>query len=212
MTTQYYPETPQPANPYPDENYNPGLLDPSGYGQGVSNPAPPIFMESLAVNNDSSVGGSQYVTKTMNVKGVIMGMSDQQLTGNLAVGGFGSFGGVVSAAGFTYGGKSFFGSNQFVVEAPATFLNTLKAAGTSSFEGVITAVKGLVAKALSVAPVPPNFNVNTSSVESVGPPYYRPTNADGDPDQTPIEFVPCVLSELPLGSVVLAYLPNQNFN
>lgn len=212
MTTQYYPETPQPANPYPDENYNPGLLDPPGYGQGVSNPAPPIFIESLAVNNDSSVGGSQYVTKTLNVQGVITGSSDQQLSGNLAVKGFGSFGGVVSAAGFTYGGRSFFGSNQFVVEAPATFLNTLKAAGTSSFEGVITAAKGLVAKALSVAPIPPNFNVNNLSIEDTVSPYYRPTNADGDPDQTPIEFVPCVLDKLPLGAVVLAYLPNQNFN
>jgi hypothetical protein len=212
MTTQYYPETPQPANPYPDENYNPGLLDPPGYGQGVSNPAPPIFIESLAVNNDLSVGGSQYVTKTLNVQGVITGSSDQQLSGNLAVKGFGSFGGVVSAAGFTYGGRSFFGSNQFVVEAPATFLNTLKAAGTSSFEGVITAVKGLVAKALSVAPIPPGFNGNTQSVESVNPPYYQPTDSDGNPIQTPIEFVPCIFSELPKDAVVLAYLPNQNFN
>jgi hypothetical protein len=187
-------------------NYSAGFVDDQGFGQSPENPAPPLFLESIALDQDCSVYGSLFVTNNVQVG------KNVEIKGNLAVGGPGSFGGVVSAAGFTYGGKSFFGSNQFVVEAPATFLNTLKAAGASAFEGVVTAAKGLVAKALSVAPIPPGFNVNTQSVQSVNPPYYRPTNADGDPDETPIEFFPCVLSELPPDAVVLAYLPNQIFN
>ena len=186
--------------------YNAGFVEDQGFGQSPENAAPPLFLESIALDKDCSVYGSLFVTNNIQVG------KNVEIKGNLAVSGPGSFGGVVSAAGFTYGGKSFFGSNQFVVEAPATFLNTLKAAGASAFEGVVTAAKGLVAKALSVAPVPPGFNLNTQSVGSVNPPYYQPTNADGDPDETPIEFVPCVLSQLPPDAVVLAYLPNRNFN
>ena len=187
-------------------NYDPTFVECTGFGQNTSNAAPSLFVESIAIDLDCSIYGSLFVTNNIQVG------KNVEIKGNLAVSGPGSFGGVVSAAGFTYGGKSFFGSNQFVVEAPATFLNTLKAAGASAFEGVVTAAKGLVAKALSVAPIPPGFNLNTQSVGSVNPPYYQPTNADGDPDETPIEFVPCVLSQLPPDAVVLAYLPNQNFN
>ena len=187
-------------------NYDPTFVECTGFGQNTSNAAPSLFVESIAIDLDCSVYGSLFVTNNVEVG------KNVEIKGNLAVSGPGSFGGVVSAAGFTYGGKSFFGSNQFVVEAPATFLNTLKAAGASAFEGVVTAAKGLVAKALSVAPIPPGFNLNTQSVESVNPPYYQPTNADGDPDETPVEFVPCVLSQLPPDAVVLAYLPNSNFN
>ena len=187
-------------------NYNPTFVQCTGKGQNTSNAAPSLFVESIAIDLDCSVYGSLFVTNNVEVG------KNVEIKGNLAVSGPGSFGGVVSAAGFTYGGKSFFGSNQFVVEAPATFLNTLKAAGASAFEGVVTAAKGLVAKALSVAPIPPGFNLNNQSVGSFNPPYYQPTNADGDADETPIEFVPCVLSQLPPGAVVLAYLPNQNFN
>ena len=187
-------------------DYPPIFVQCTGFGQNTSNAAPSLFVESIAIDLDCSVYGSLFVTNNIQVG------KNVEIKGNLAVSGPGSFGGVVSAAGFTYGGKSFFGSNQFVVEAPATFLNTLKAAGASAFEGVVTAAKGLVAKALSVAPIPPGFNLNTQSVGSVNPPYYQPTNADGDPDETPIEFVPCVLSQLPPDAVVLAYLPNQNFN
>jgi len=187
-------------------NYNPTFETCTGFGQNTSNAAPSLFVESIAIDLDCSVYGSLFVTNNIQVG------KNVEIKGNLAVSGPGSFGGVVSAAGFTYGGKSFFGSNQFVVEAPATFLNTLKAAGASAFEGVVTAAKGLVAKALSVAPIPPDFNLNAQSVGSVNPPYYQPTNADGDPDETPIEFVPCVLSQLPPDAVVLAYLPNPNSN
>ena len=187
-------------------NYPPTFVDCTGFGQNTSNAAPSLFVESIAINLDGSVYGSLFVTNNVEVG------KNVEIKGNLAVSGPGSFGGVVSAAGFRFGRNSFGGAAGFVVEDPATFLNTLKAVGASAFEGVVTAAKGLVAKALSVAPIPPGFNLNTQSVGSVNPPYYQPTNADGDPDETPIEFVPCVLSQLPPDAVVLAYLPNPNFN
>lgn len=211
MRTQYYPETPQPENPYPDEYYDPGLLNPSGFGQGASNPAPPLFLESLAVTNDLSVTGSQYVTQTLNAQGNIIGLANQQLSGNLAVGGPGSFGGVVSAAGFTYGGRSFFGANQFVVEAPATFLNSLTTSGAAQFQQLAASAvssSSVAAQVLSVAPSFTNPRSAFGLPEYYYSPYYQPTDSDGNPIQTPIEFVPCVLGELPPGAVVLAYLPN----
>jgi hypothetical protein len=114
----------------------------------------------------------------------------------------------VAAAGFTYGGKSFFGANQFVVEAPATFLNTLKtAAATSTFNGLIDAAKGIAADALSVAPIKLPNPSNSSNSEN---PYYEPTDADGNYIRTPIEFVPCYLNKLPADAIVLAYIPSLN--
>ena len=187
-------------------DYNPTFVECTGFGQNTTNAAPSLFVESIAIDLDCSVYGSLFVTNNVQVG------KNVEIKGSLAVNGPGSFGGVVSAAGFQVGKTSFGGAAGFVVDSPATFLNTLKTAGASAFEGVVTAAKGLVTKALSVAPIPPGFNGNTQSVESVNPTYYQPTDSDGNPIQTPIEFVPCIFSELPQDAVVLAYLPNQNFN
>lgn len=144
---------------------------------------------SLFVKNDGTFDGNVTIGGNLEVKG------------NLQVGGPGSFGGVVSAAGFTYGGKSFFGANQFVVEAPATFLNSLSATGSSTFQGLLTADTGVVAQTLSIPPQSSN-NQNTPN-----PAIYRPNNNDGDPSTNPLSFVPCLMDKLPLGAVVLAYVP-----
>lgn len=181
-------------------DYNPTFVECTGFGQNDSNPAPSLFVESIAIDLDCSVYQSLFVSKNIEAEGT------------LAIGGPGSFGGVVSAAGFTYGGKSFFGSNQFVVEAPASFLNTLQAAGQSTFNGLIDAAKGLAAQVLSVAPIPPTFQQTAfgqpGSVNQS--PFYQPVDSDGNPIGTPIQFSPCVLSELPSDAVVLAYIPSLN--
>jgi len=202
MTSSYL-ATPYPSQAYPDINYDPGLLDPAGFGQGPDNPAPPIFYESLATTQDMSVMGSNYVAKTHNVQGDIIGLANQQLAKNLQVGGLGSFGGIVSAAGFTYGGKSFFGSNQFIVEAPATFLNSLATNGASSFGGLLSAATGIVSQTLAINP---QFNQNQQQTPQ-NQANYQPRDADGNPINTPIPFVPCTIGQLPANAVVLAYVP-----
>ena len=189
-------------------SYDPDFVKVAGFGQTTGNPEPSTFIESIAINKDCSVYQNCFVGGNLTVKGGISAGGNVESKGSLAVSGPGSFGGVVSAAGFTYGGRSFFGSNQFVVEAPATFLNTLTtAAAPSTFNGLIDAAKGIAADALAVAQIPfPNpFNLGDSLS-----PYYRPVNADGDYIRTPIEFVTCYLSRLPPDAIVLAYIPSLN--
>ena len=177
------------------EFYDPTQVISQGFGQSPENPAPSLFFKSVAIDKDFSVYGSLYTTVNAEVGGNVT------IKGNLQVGGPGNFGGVVSAAGFTYGGKSFFGSNQFVVEAPATFLNSLSASGSSTFQGLLTAATGVVAQTLAVPPQSTNNQITPN------PAIYRPSNNDGDPSTTPISFVPCLMDQLPLGAVVLAYIP-----
>jgi hypothetical protein len=184
------------------DNYDPGFVKNTGFGQSPENPAPSLFLESFAINKDCSVYQSLYVTNNVEVgKNVI-------IKGNLQVGGVGNFGGIVSAAGFTYGGRSFFGANLFRVEAPAQFLNSLTTNGSSSFGGLLSAATGIVSQTLSI---PPQFSPNQffqgqfSTLQNS--PNYQPTDADGNPITTPIPFVPCVLGQLPANAVVLAYIP-----
>jgi len=181
-------------------SYDPEFVDSSGNGQSPENPAPPLFLESIAINKDSSVYGSFYLTNNAEIgKNVV-------IKGNLQVGGPGNFGGVVSAAGFTYGGKSFFGANQFVVEAPATFLNSLTTNGASSFGGLLNAATGIVSQTLAV---PPQFSPDQSFAFQNSP-SYQPRDGDGNPINTPVPFSPCVLGQLPSNAVVLAYIPYSN--
>jgi hypothetical protein len=183
-------------------DYDPTFEACTGFGQNTSNAAPSLFVESIAIDLDCSVYGSLFVTNNVQVG------KNVEIKGNLAVSGPGSFGGVVSAAGFTYGGKSFFGANQFVVEAPATFLNSLATNGASSFGGLLSAATGIVSQTLSI---PPQFSNNQFSQsqsptsQSVG--NYQPRDADGNPITTPIPFVPCTIGQLPANAVVLAYIP-----
>ena len=177
------------------ESYEPGFVQSQGFGQSPENPAPSLFLESIAIDKDCSVYGSLYITNNVEVG------KNVTIKGNLQVSGPGTFGGVVSAAGFTYGGKSFFGSNQFVVEAPATFLNSLSTAGSSTFQGLLTAATGIISQTLSIPPQ----SLNNQS--ATNPAIYQPTNNDGEPNTAPLTFVPCLMNELPLGAVVLAYVP-----
>jgi hypothetical protein len=183
-------------------DYSPGFVDSSGFGQSPENPAPSLFFQSFAIDQDLSVYKSFFVTDNVEVG------KNVEIKGSLAVKGPGSFGGVVSAAGFTYGGKSFFGANRFVVEAPATFLNSLTTNGASSFGGLLSAAAGIVSQTLSI---PPQFTDNQSSQSQSptlqSPANYQPRDADGNPINTPIPFVPCTIGQLPANAVVLAYVP-----
>lgn len=187
-------------------SYDPEFVEVAGFGQTTENPEPSTFIESIAINKDCSVYQNCFVGGKLTVMGGIFASGNIQGKGTLDIGGPGSFGGVVSAAGFRYGRNSFGGAAGFVVEDPATFLNTLTtAAAPSTFNGLISAAKGIAAEALAVAPFPlPDLSNLSDSLS----PYYRPVNADGDLIRTPIKFVPCYLSRLPDDAIVLAYIPS----
>jgi hypothetical protein len=86
-------------------NYKVGFVDDQGFGQSPENPAPPLFLESIALDQDCSVYGSLFVTNNgtfgkdvliqmnLNVGGAIT------VTGSISSGGNGNFSGVVAAAG-----------------------------------------------------------------------------------------------------------------
>jgi len=182
------------------DNYPATFVESEGFGQNPENPAPPLFLESIALDQDCSVYGSLYVTKNVEVGKNVL------IKGYLQVNGPGNFGGVVSAAGFTYGGRSFFGANRFVVEAPATFLNSLTTNGASSFGGLLSAAAGIVSPALAINP---QFDQNQQQTPQ-NQANYQPRDADGNPINTPIPFVPCTIGQLPANAVVLAYVPYIN--
>jgi hypothetical protein len=86
-------------------DYQPGIVKDAGFGQSPENPAPPLFLESIALDQDCSVYGSLFVTNNgtfgkdvliqmnLNVGGAIT------VTGSISSGGNGNFSGVVAAAG-----------------------------------------------------------------------------------------------------------------
>jgi hypothetical protein len=185
------------------QDYDPGLLNVPGYGQSAQNPLAPVFYQSMGIVEDCTVYRSLYVTQNTAVGKNVEVNGNVVIKGNLQVGGPGNFGGVVSAAGFTYGGRSFFGANQFTVEAPATFLNSLSTNGASSFGGLLSAAAGIVSPALAINP---QFDQNQQRTPQ-NQANYQPRDADGNPINTPVPFVPCTMGQLPEGAVVLAYVP-----
>lgn len=186
-------------------NYDPTFVECTGFGQNDSNAAPSLFVESIAIDLDCSVYQSLFVSQNTTIDQNLEVGGTAKIKGPLEVGGPGSFNGVVSAAGFRFGRNSFGGAAGFVVEDPATFLNTLQAVGQST-------LNGLAAQVLSVAPIPPTFQQTAfGQSDSVNQsPFYQPVDSDGNPLGTPIQFSPCVLSELPSDAVVLAYIPSFN--
>jgi hypothetical protein len=80
-------------------NYAWEAVDSQGFGQNPENPAPPLFLESIALDQDCSVYGSLFVTNNGTFgKNVIVG-GTVTVTGTIASGGNGNFSGVVAAAG-----------------------------------------------------------------------------------------------------------------
>jgi len=86
-------------------NYPPGLVKCQGFGQSPENPAPSLFLESIAINQDCSVYGSLFVTldgtfgENVTIQGNLNIGGSIFTTGNISSGGNGNFSGVVAAAG-----------------------------------------------------------------------------------------------------------------
>jgi hypothetical protein len=83
----------------PNDDYYFGGVKCQGFGQSPENPAPSLFLQSIAfdkdcsVYNDFSVGGNSTFIKNVNIGGSIAA------SGSISSGGNGNFSGVVAAAG-----------------------------------------------------------------------------------------------------------------
>ena len=92
------------ANTTP-QNYDPGFVKNSGFGQNTENPAPSLFLESIAINKDCSVYESLYVTQNGTFGGNVTIQGNLNIggsiftTGNINGGANGNFSGIVAAAG-----------------------------------------------------------------------------------------------------------------
>ena len=86
-------------------DYEWGAVKNQGFGQSPENPAPPLFLESIALDKDCSVYGSLYVTNNGTFGGNVTIQGNLNIggsiftTGHISSGGNGNFSGVVAAAG-----------------------------------------------------------------------------------------------------------------
>jgi len=161
-------------------NYEWGAVKDQGFGQSPENPAPPLFLESIALDQDCSVYGSLFVTNNgtfgkdvliqmnLNVGGAIT------VTGSIASGGNGNFSGVVAAAGgFASGnpmklpGASIGGALNKLTGA-LNLGGVLKAASDIISEGQITGPLMQAVEKLTIGQ-PPNSNSDTQEPSNTPP-------------------------------------------
>jgi len=92
-------------------DYEWGAVKNQGFGQSPENPAPPLFLESIALDKDCSVYGSLYVTNNGTFGGNVTIQGNLNIggsiftTGNINGGANGNFSGIVAAAGGFAGGN-----------------------------------------------------------------------------------------------------------
>jgi hypothetical protein len=86
-------------------DYEWGAVKNQGFGQSPENPAPPLFLESIAIDRDCSVYGSLFVTNNGTFGGNVTIQGNLNIggsiftTGNINGGANGNFSGIVAAAG-----------------------------------------------------------------------------------------------------------------
>lgn len=86
-------------------SYDPTFVQAQGFGQSPENPAPSLFLQSIAFDKDCSVYGSLFVTndgtfgKNVTIQMTLKTGGDILATGSISSGGNGNFSGVVAAAG-----------------------------------------------------------------------------------------------------------------
>jgi hypothetical protein len=161
-------------------NYDPTFVQAQGFGQSPENPAPSLFLQSIAFDKDCSVYGSLFVTNdgtfgknvtiqmNLNVGGAITA------TGSISSGGNGNFSGVVAAAGgFASGnpmklpGASIGGALNKLTGA-LNLGGVLKAASDIISEGQITGPLMQAVEKLTIGQ-PPNSNSDTQEPSNTPP-------------------------------------------
>jgi len=159
-------------------SYDPTFVQAQGFGQSPENPAPSLFLQSIAFDKDCSVYGSLFVTndgtfgKNVTIQMTLKTGGDILATGSISSGGNGNFSGVVSAAGgFASGnpmklpGASIGGAlNKFTGAMDLGGL--LKAAGGILSEGQITGPLMQVAEKLTIGQ-PPDTGSDTQEPSDV---------------------------------------------
>jgi len=174
--------------------YNPGFVGGvTGYGQDAENPAPPLFLESIAIDKDLSVGGSIFSTN------------------NLIVGASAAIIGGLTAAAASFGGARFSGSAATIgvpvtINADTTVKGLLKTDNLEVHEVEFRAVRlpGIANYYVLASYVPPQTLSATSTVSG----YLRTDNLEVDQ----IEFNAVRLPGLDNYYVLASYIPPSDGN
>jgi len=128
-------------------------VDSQGFGQNPENPAPPLFLESIALDQDCSVYGSLFVTNNGTFgKDVLIQMNlnvggNVTVTGTIASGGNGNFSGVVAAAG------GFASGNPMMLPGASIGGALNKLTGAMDLGGVLKAASGIISEGQIAGPL-----------------------------------------------------------
>jgi len=134
-------------------NYDPTFVQAQGFGQSPENPAPSLFLQSIAFDKDCSVYGSLFVTNNgtfgkdvliqmnLNVGGAIT------TTGSISSGGNGNFSGVVAAAG------GFASGNPMKLPGASIGGALNKLAGALNLGGVLKAASDILSEGQIAGPL-----------------------------------------------------------
>ena len=134
-------------------NYKCEFVDDQGFGQSPENPAPPLFLESIALDKDCSVYGSLFVTNNGTFgKDVLIQMNlnvggNVTVTGTIASGGNGNFSGVVAAAG------GFASGNPMKLPGASIGGALNKLAGALNLGGVLKAASDILSEGQIAGPL-----------------------------------------------------------
>jgi hypothetical protein len=134
-------------------DYQPGIVKDAGFGQNPENPAPPLFLESIALDQDCSVYGSLFVTNNGTFgKDVLIQMNlnvggNVTVTGTIASGGNGNFSGVVAAAG------GFASGNPMKLPGASLGGALNKLTGALNLGGLLKAASGILSEGQITGPL-----------------------------------------------------------
>jgi hypothetical protein len=146
-------------------SYDATFVQSKGFGQSPENPAPSLFLQSIAIDKDCSVYGSLFVTnngtfgKDVTIEGKITILGNATIQGNLNMGGAitaagsissggnGNFSGVVAAAG------GFASGNPMKLPGASIGGALNKLTGAMDLGGVLKAASGIISEGQIAGPL-----------------------------------------------------------
>jgi hypothetical protein len=134
-------------------SYDATFVQSKGFGQSPENPAPSLFLQSIAIDKDCSVYGSLFVTndgtfgKNVTIQGNLNMGGAITAAGSISSGGNGNFSGVVAAAG------GFASGNPMRLPGASVGGALNKFTGAMDVGGVLKAASGIISEGQIAGPL-----------------------------------------------------------
>jgi len=134
-------------------SYDATFVQSKGFGQSPENPAPSLFLQSIAIDQDCSVYGSLFVTndgtfgQNVTIQGNLNMGGAITAAGSISSGGNGNFSGVVAAAG------GFASGNPMMLPGASIGGALNKLTGAMDLGGVLKAASGIISEGQIAGPL-----------------------------------------------------------